>query len=115
MPASLDILNCSIGSVNSRSDHSLSFRVNTPELLASQAGELCGWHGRACRVILLPHEGDPETKMVIKTEKQGKTPSQRLRGALYALHQHMELSEPFTTWYEKQMNQLIEAVNEKMQ
>lgn len=115
MSASLDILNCTMGTITSKADHSVAFRINTPELLPSHAGELMGWHGRACRVILFPHDEEPTEKIVVNTGNTGRSPSQRLRGAFYSLHQHQELSEPFQTWYERQMEALINGVKAQME
>lgn len=112
---SIDILNCEMGSVTSRQDHSAVFRVNTPELLPSQAGALMALHGRAVRVAIFPHDGDAEEKMTIKTVKAGRSPSQKLRAALYTLHQQQEISEPFQPWYERQMQTLIESVNKQLE
>ena len=93
----------------------MAFRVNTPELLASQAGALMGWHGRACRVVLFPHDEEPDEKIIVSTAKTGKSASQRMRAAFYALHQHQELSEPFAVYYERQMSTLIDAIHAKIE
>lgn len=114
MSASIDILNCEMGSVTSRQDHSAVFRINTPELLPSQAGALMALHGRAVRVALFPHEGADE-KLTINAVKAGRSPSQKLRAALYNLHQQQEISEPFQPWYEQQMQALIDSVNKQLE
>lgn len=115
MPAPIDILNCEMGSVTSRQDHSAVFRINTPELLPSQAGALMALHGLAVRVALFPHAAESEEPITIKSVKAGRSPSQKLRAALYTLHQQQEISEPFHPWYERQMQQLINSVNAKLE
>lgn len=113
--SSIDILNCEMGSVTSRQDHSAVFRINTPELLPSQAGSLMALHGRAVRIVLFPHDSEADEKLMIKTAKSGRSPSQKLRAALYALHQQQEVSEAFQPWYEQQMQALIDSVNKQLE
>lgn len=110
----IDITHAEMGAVTSKADGSVTFRVLTPELLPSQAGALMGWHGKACRVIITPHDEAPEETVSIETERNAKTPSQRLRSVLYVLWQERNLSEPFNDFYSKKIEGLIEAVKSKL-
>lgn len=114
MSSSLDIHNCEIGSVASRVDKSLAFRVTTPELTLEQRAELLGWHGRACRVAIFPHDEMPDHKMEVKTKTTKKTPSQKLRDVLFLLHQQEKQVEDFQPWYERQILKLVDSVKEKL-
>jgi hypothetical protein len=111
---SLDITNCEIGTITSRSDHSCAFRVITPELLASQAGELMRWHGRACRVAIFPHEGAPENVVKVATERSGKTPSQRLYNTLFVLWKQDGEKGIFEEFYNRSMEGFINSVKEQL-
>lgn len=111
----LDIHNCEMGTISSRADHSCKFSVITPELLASQAGALLGWHGKACRVTILPHEGEPDEVVTIETEKGTKTPSQQLRGVLYRVWEHEGKNGDFNLdYYPRQMAKLVEHFKAKL-
>lgn len=39
-----------------------------------------------------------------------KTPSQRLRAALYVLYEHKNVNQDFEEWYTNKMEQIITAV-----
>jgi hypothetical protein len=103
----IDIHHATIGTVSSRTDGSIAFRVNTPELRASEAGAVMGWHGKACRVTILPDEGEPDEVLAVETERETKTPSQRLRAILYVTWKEEERKESFPSFYEKEMEKVI--------
>lgn len=112
---SLDIQNCEMGTIASRADHSVAFRVITPELRPSEAGALMAWHGRACRVTIHPHEGEPDEVISVKTEMDRKTPSQRMRGVLFLIWKaEGQPGSRFDPWYEDRMEQLIEKLKAKL-
>lgn len=111
---SLDIHNCEIGTIQSRADHSVAFRVVTPELRPSEAGALMQWHGRACRVTIHPHDGTPDTVVTVTTERESKSPSQRIRAVLFILWKQDGQPGTFDAWYENRMNLLIEKLKEKI-
>jgi len=48
-------------------------------------------------------------------EKGEKTPSQRLRGALYVLWEQSRVQDDFDTFYKKQMEKIIDFVKEKLE
>jgi hypothetical protein len=53
----LHIVNCEMGSITSRADYSVKFSVVTPELRASESGELIRLHGKAVSVLITPLDG----------------------------------------------------------
>jgi hypothetical protein len=111
---SLDILNCEIGAVTSKLDHSLTFRVNTPEMLPSAAGELLQWHGRAARVCIFPHEGEAGNVIEVKTERNDKTPSRRLHSILFLIFKQRGSEGDFDSFYKREMEKLIEHYKAKL-
>ena len=46
-----------MGSITSRADYSVKFSVVTPELRASESGELIRLHGKAVSVLITPLDG----------------------------------------------------------
>jgi len=112
----IDILHATIGTVSSREDGSVAFRVITPELLASQKGVVMSFHGRSCRVLIAP-DNSTET-ITVETEKGSKTPSQRLRAILYAHYQQLRERnetkiESFEQFYSVQMSAICEGYKTK--
>lgn len=111
---SLDILNCEIGTVSSRQDHSCAFRVITPELRPSEAGVLMGWHGRVARVTIHPHEGAPDEVVSVTTERDSKTPGQRIRAILFLLWKQDGMPGTFDAYYLNQTEKIIEHLKSKL-
>lgn len=113
----LDILNCAIGTVSSREDGSVAFRVITPELRASEKGEVMAYHGRACRVVIAPHEGESDETVTVETEREVKTASQRMRGVLFLVWK--KTTQPgdtdFNSYYERQMEMMIDKWKSKLE
>jgi hypothetical protein len=110
----IDIHHATIGTVSSRTDGSIAFRVNTPELRASEAGAVMGWHGKACRVTILPDEGEPEELIKVETERDTKSPGQRLRSVIFVLFKEQERSGSFQAFYEQEMERVIEHYKKKL-
>lgn len=110
----LEIVNCEMGAITSRADHSVTFKIVTPELRASEAGALMQWHGRACSVVIAPHDNEPADILKVTTDREHKTAAQRLRSVLFVLWKHQGepgLSEHF---YETHMEKMIEHVKSKL-
>jgi hypothetical protein len=105
-PIALEIVNCEIGTVRSRKDHSVVFSVETPELRVSESGQLMQWHGRACSIIIKPHDGPPVETARVDTERAVKTPGQRLRAVLFVLWQQNPVGT-FEDFYTRRMETII--------
>lgn len=107
---SLEIVNCELGTISSRQDHSCTFKVITPELRASEAGQLMQWHGRACTVSITPHEGPPAEVLRVDTERRVKSKGERLRNVHFLVWERQGRRGDFETWYsacfEKMMDDL---------
>lgn len=106
--------NCTVGTVSSREDGSVAFRVITAELRPSERGVVMDYHGKACAVTILPHEGPPPEMVRVRTEQQHKTPGQRLRAVLYVLYEHQKPGGDFETWYGRHMEALINTVKTQL-
>lgn len=110
----IELVNAEIGTVSSRQDGSVAFRVITAELRPSEAGLLCQFHGKAARVLIAPHEGTPEEVVHVTTERDAKTPGQRLRNCLFVYWQQEGAGGNFEHFYAEHMEKLIRFVKDKL-
>lgn len=72
------------------------------------------WHGKACRVGILPDEGVPEETVTIESERETKTPGQRLRAILFILWKHENSKESFQSFYDHAMEKFIDHIKKKL-
>lgn len=110
----IEFKHAEIGTVSSRADGSVTFRVMTPELRPSEAGVVMSYHGKACSVFIKPHEQAPDELVQVETEREQKTPSQRLRSVLFLLHKERNERQPFNLWYAEKMEALITSVKDQL-
>lgn len=107
----IELVHATIGTVSSREDGSVAFRVITAELRPSEAGLVLQYHGKACAVTIKPHEGTPDKVVTVATERGEKTPGQRLHAVLFVLFkQTAEAGEDFESFYKKRMEEIITGV-----
>ena len=107
--------------IATRADGSLKLTFGTPEIDAKQCAELFNY--RRKEVLLLLSTGDisDEQKDVLEqTTKElkdikGKSHSQRLREALYLLHQQEDSMLTFKEYYKQKMENLINMVLDKLE
>lgn len=109
----LDIHNCECGTISSRRDGSVRFYIDTPELLASQRGELMGMHGKAVRCLIAPHEC-AEAPIEVTTERGQKTPGQRLRAVLFLLWRQQQSAKTFDVFYAESMEIQIDKIKQQL-
>lgn len=103
--------NSEVGTVSSMKDGSVKFTVYTAELRPSERGVVMEYHGKACAVTIMPHEGTPEETVSVSTERESKTPGQRLRAVLYVAFQHQHKSgETFDQYYSRHIEDYINEV-----
>lgn len=114
MTASIDLLNCEVGTVSSMKDGSVKFTVYTAELRPSERGLIMEYHGKACRVAVFPHEGTPESEVSVETERGSKTPEQRLHAALFVLWKNDGEGVDFDTFYRRKMEKFLDHVKAKL-
>lgn len=100
----IELVNATIGTVSSREDGSVAFRVITAELRPSEKGIVMDFHGRACSVTIAPHEGVAEETVKVSTERGEKTPGQRLRDIIFVhFGQEGKPGGDFETFYRQKM------------
>jgi hypothetical protein len=114
MPAALEIVNCELGTISSRQDHSCTFKVVTPELRVSEAGQLMQWHGRACTVSITPHDGAPAELVRVDTERRTKSKGERLRGVHWLGWQRQGSRGDFETWYSTCFEKLMDDLKAQL-
>lgn len=105
-----------INGVNAKPDRTLSVKLGTQELSADEASYLFDLMGKQIWVGLAETEIESLDVPEVMPEMNGdKTPSQRLRGLLYALWENKtDKSEPFPRWYENYMFKLCESIKSKI-
>lgn len=94
-----------ITTMSLKRDKSMGLRVETPELTSAEFTAFRELQGINSVVTVEPMDEKPEASILVQKNRETKTPSQRLRNTIYALHQtkleHKELIEPdFERYYE---------------
>lgn len=115
---SIDLHNCTLGTVSSKEDGSVTFRVMTAELRGSEKSSVMDFHGKACRVAIFPHDTQIEETITVTTEKDAKTPSQRMRGVWFiAWKQGVDKreGETFDAFYIRQYEKLLDFWKAKLE
>lgn len=116
-PRAIDIHNALIGTVSSRADNSLRFSVETPELTPEQSVVLLRLRGVASRILIKP--SDAEEVEEVKTDKETKTPSQRMRSALYRLwataKEKGKTNMTFDVFYGKEMERIMQGISDRIE
>ncbi len=105
----IELVNAAIGTVSSREDGSVKLSVITAELRPSEAGLLMGYHGKAARVIIHPHDDAQAEVAKVSTERGQKTPSQRLHAVLFLNWKQEGSQGIFQHYYENKMNLILET------
>lgn len=109
----IDLHNCCIGTVSSRADHSIRASFETAELPPEFAAIILALHGCAVRILIEPL--DSEEVVEVKTEKDVKTESSRLRAVFFILWKQGGQVEPFAAFYASQMEKIISHYKTKIQ
>ncbi len=106
--------------IATRADGSLKLTFGTPEIDSKQCAELFNYRRKEVLLLLSTGEISDEQKDVIEqTTKdlkniKGKSHSQRLREALYLLHQQENSMLSFKEYYKQKMENLINMVIDKL-
>ena len=109
----VEILNCQIGNVSTTADRGLSIRFRTPEVSPEAAAVLIGLNGLLATVAIVP-DGARETVRG-SAQKQGRTPSQRLRAVLYRRWEQEGRAGDAEGYYERAMEGIIEGAKRGME
>ncbi len=109
----IDIKSAEMGMVNSRVDGSVLFRVITPELTIDQRATLLSFHGKNARVMVEPLDVATDGLDEVTTERDVKTPAQRLRAVIFVHWKSCEAGDDFETFYRNQMERVISGYKSK--
>jgi len=100
-------------SFRSRADGGVGFSGVTPEMTSDEKVALFDLQNLLVEIVVFPKEAkDPEI-IVVKSELDGKTPSQRLRGCIYAHFDQLGNKGDFEAFYRKQMDAIISGYRQK--
>ena len=110
------VLPAGLEAIATRADGSLKLTFGTPEMDANKCAEIFGY--RRKEVLLLLSTGDISNEQKTSIEQatkdlkniKGKSHSQRLREALYLLHEQEETMLSFKEYYTNKMENLISMV-----
>ena len=107
-----------INSVSTLSDGSFKISVGTPEMSDEEGAVLLSFRKKQGYMLFSEtsvSEKDLEVPEVETEFPQDKSPSQRLRNALYVLWEtKTDKSKPFETLYREQMEKIINKVKDKL-
>ncbi len=115
----IDIKFSEMGSVTSRVDGGVAFRVITPELTLDQRATLLGLHGKNVRCMLEPIDVPVAGMDEVTTERDYKTPCQRLRAVLFVHFKAIiesrrdDTPNDFDAFYRRQMERIITGYKDK--
>lgn len=119
----LIILKAQIEGVQSRKDNTIKITIGTQELKPSDGGKLLALSNKLCSIGIAPNDLTPEeiktlqeSRLSIDDVPNGKSLSQRLRGALYVYFtQHDTGFSEFNDFYSDYMEKKITNVKSKLQ
>lgn len=105
-----------------RKDGSVGIKLETQEVTPQQAAGLFELAGKVAFCYLSPREVDANAKKIIDSldpELKGKTPGQRLRGAIYVYWEQNKESNPtipkvFEDFYKQKMEVFISGVKQEL-
>lgn len=113
------IIEAQIDAIASKVDGTVSIKIGTQELDKNAAGDLFGLRGKHCKVLISDSNITTlEAELVDNTSivggKKNKTPSQRLRAVLFRINEQAENID-FETFYNNEMNKIIEHFKSKLE
>lgn len=103
-----------ISSVRSRKDGSLGLSIETPELKPEEKTLFMELQGINLNGTFEPMDEPDVPEYKINADLESKTPSQRLRGALFVWWDQTGKQGEFETFYKQKMETLIEFVKRKL-
>lgn|GEM_PF-3167099 len=106
----IDIRHAEIGTVTSRVDGAVAFRVITPELSLEQRATVLGMHGKNVRIMVEPIDVPVEGIDEVESEAEPRSKCQRLRACLFVWWKQRKNDTPFSQFYDIKMESIIERV-----
>jgi hypothetical protein len=109
-----------MGTITSKSDRSLGFRLNTPELTDEEKVEFMRLQNEVLECFIKPLDMENAPELKISTEKGDKSLTQRLANVLYALYMRRKeagdfVPEYFEDYRRDVMEKLINTYKEKLE
>ena len=109
-------ITCSVilGTISTRADGSLTIRLTTPEISATDAAAFLEF--RNCELkMLLQKDGEQLASLKeVKGEFDWLSPGQRLRNTLWVWWEQNGKQGDFNSFYLKRMNDIIENIKAKL-
>ncbi len=101
--------------VTMNEDDSVSFTASTPELQDSELAEFRKLRKVLVNALLEPQEGSDGILEIKEKIDDGKTPSQRLRAAMFIWWEQMgKPNDDFEIFYRMKMEKIIETVKSRL-
>jgi hypothetical protein len=113
-PKAFEFSTVEIGSITSRKDKSISFRVVTNEIPAENLAYFFQLNGINCKLSVIPHEAEDEPPIEVKGDPESKTPGQRLRGLWWAIWKEEGSQGNFDTYYAVQMERACQKLKDRL-
>ena len=109
-----------MGTITSKKDRSLGFRLNTPELSDEEKVEFMRLQTEVLECFIKPLDMDKAPELKVSADKESKSLSQRLSNVMYALYMRRKESgdyvpEHFEDYRRDIMEKLIDNYKEKME
>lgn len=109
-----------IGSITAKVDRSLAYRVNTPELSPAEKASFMDLQNQVVEIVLKPLDDPDAPNLTIETKKAERTPSDRLRRAIYKLWMVKKeageyINPDFQAYYNSIMEGYIQLVKNKIE
>jgi len=113
------ILPCTIHTIRSLKDGSVSVNLETQELSPAKAGELFSLRGKIAAVYISPKDTITQKELAqidqLDAAVPGKTQSQRIRAVLYLCHQqNNEGYKDFAQYYQSKTELFIETLKSNL-
>lgn len=115
-PKGFHFANAQIGTISTRVDGGIGFRISTGEIPVENLAHFLSLKQQNVEVTIKPldrEEGDEPIE--VDSELKRKSQSARLRDVLLVWHRQLGLAEPFSFFYERQTNLIIEKIKSKLE
>lgn len=100
---------------SSRVDGSMSFGGCTPELAVPEKVALMALHGLNVKLLIQPMDSVPDELVIVKTDVEQRTPSERLRAVLFIQAKQLGCEKDFDRYYRTRMSEIVEAEKSKLE
>ncbi len=111
----IDIRHSEMGSITSRVDGGVAFRVITPELTLDQRATLLGLHGKNVRCMLEPIDVPVAGMDEVTTEASPKTQCQRIRAKLYVWWSNTGKQGTFEEFYFRHTEKILDWIGKHLE